>query len=92
MTQFPLEVGTPSHVKVPMEPVSNILAPPSTTILHSLPLEVPTPTLIKVLIDPPPFEVLILPSIHVLIVPIDRVSTSPSVELPPISTNMNVCK
>lgn len=76
MTQFPLEVATPSHAKVPMEPLSNILTPPSTTILHPPPIEVPTPTIIKVLIDPPPFEVPISPSIHVLIVPIDKVSTS----------------
>jgi hypothetical protein len=45
-----------------------------------------------VLIDPPPFEVLIPHSIHVLVVPIDKVSTLPSVELFPISTNMDVCK
>jgi hypothetical protein len=92
MTQFPLEVATPSHAKVPMEPLSNILAPPSTTILHPPPIEVPTPTIIKVLIDPPPFEVPISPSIHILIVPIDKVSTSTFIELPPISTSTDVCK
>jgi len=90
MTQFMLEVAIPSHAKVPMEPVSNIPTLPSTTILHPPLLEVLIPTLIEVSIDPPPFEVPILYFVHVLIAPIDKVSTPPFVEAPPIFTNMDV--
>jgi hypothetical protein len=92
MTQFPLEVATPSHAKVPMEHLSNIPTLPSTTILHPPLLEVPIPTLIKVSIDPPPFEVPISSFVHVLTTPIDKVSTPPFVEAPLISTNMDVCR
>jgi len=92
MTQFILEVATPSHAKVPMEPLSNIPTLPSSTILHPPLLEVPIPTHTKVSIDPPPFEVPILSFVHVLITPIDKVSTPPFVEAPPILTNMDVCR
>jgi hypothetical protein len=71
MTQFPLEVATPSHAKEPMEPLSNIPTLPSTTILHPPLLEVPILTLTKVSIDSPPFEVLVSSFVHVLIAPVD---------------------
>jgi hypothetical protein len=92
MTQFPLEVATPSHAKMPMEPPSNIPTLPSTTILHPPLLEVPIPTFTKVSIDPPPFHVPISFFVHVLIAPIDKVSTLPFVEAPLIFTNVDVCR
>jgi len=86
-----LEVPNPSLTQVAMEPHSNIPTLPSTKILYPIPIDVPTPTPIEVS-EPLLVEVLVPPSIQALAPPIHKVSTPSSIEVPLISTIMDVCK
>jgi len=76
-----------------MEPHNNIPTLPSTKILYPVLIDVPTPTPTPIEVSKPLFvEVLIPPSVQALSPPIHKVSTTSSIEVPPISTIMDVCK
>jgi hypothetical protein len=81
----------PSLAQVAMEPHSNIPTLPSAKILYLIPIDVPTPTPIEVS-KPLLVEVLVPPSIQAPTPPIHKVSTPSSIEMPPISTIMDVCR
>ncbi len=86
-----LEVPNPSLEQVAMELSGNIPMLPSAKILYLVPIDVPTPTPTKVS-EPLLAEVLVPPFVQATTPPIHKVSTPSSIEVPPISTIMDVCR
>jgi hypothetical protein len=84
-------MASPSLAQVAVEPHNNIPMLPFAKILYPIPIDGPTLTPMEVS-KPLLVEVLVPPFVQAQAPPIHKVSTPSSIEVPPISTIMDMCK